>query len=97
MRKKIFAAVALLSLSLGTASAQIVPELKTGNQKVDNTFKLSVEILYRNTKNNLITAGGEYGGEWTRDCSINSWNAASFAAQSAKRREFTLGGDRRQP
>ena len=97
MRKKIFAAVALLSLSLGTASAQIVPELKTGNQKVDNTFKLSVEILYRNTKNNLITAGGEYGGEWTRDCSINSWNAASLLnPPSAETSLWAVTTDNRQ-
>ncbi len=61
-----------------TAIAQIVPELKTNNTKVDDTFKLSVEILYRNTQDNLIKAGGEYGGEWTRDCSINAWNAASL-------------------
>ena len=26
----------------------------------------------------MIKAGGQYGGEWTRDVSINAWNAASL-------------------
>ena len=97
MKKKILAAATLLSLSFGTASAQIVPELKTGNQKVDNTFKLSVEILYRNTENGLIKAGGGYGGEWTRDCSINSWNAASLLnPSSAETSLWAVTTDNRQ-
>ncbi len=29
-------------------------------------------------KDSLIYAGGTYGGEWTRDISINAWNAASL-------------------
>ena len=74
----IFAIALLPALCPVTAGAQIVPVLKTKNTRIDNTFKLSVQILYRNTQDNLIKAGGEYGGEWTRDCSINSWNAASL-------------------
>lgn len=31
-----------------------------------------------NTNDSLLKAGGNYGGEWTRDISINGWNAASL-------------------
>ncbi len=90
-------AVAMVpGLPLGTASAQIVPVLKSSDTKVDKTFKLSVEILYRNTQDNLIKAGGEYGGEWTRDCSINAWNAASLLdPASAKNSLWSVTTDNR--
>ena len=85
-----------LGMQVSTASAQTVPVLKTNNTKVDNTFKLSVEILYKNTKDHLIYAGGDYGGEWTRDCSINSWNAASLLdPESAEHSLWSVTTDNR--
>ena len=59
-------------------NAQDYPLLKTGNQHIDKAFTLAVETLFKNTPDSLIKAGGEYGGEWTRDVSINSWNAAAL-------------------
>ncbi|MBR2233909.1 MAG: acetylxylan esterase [Prevotella sp.] len=59
-------------------NAQDFPVLKTGKKNVDKAFTLAVETLFKNTPDSLIKAGGEYGGEWTRDVSINSWNAAAL-------------------
>ena len=58
--------------------AQEFPVLKTGKSNIDKAFTLAVETLFKNTPDSLIKAGGAYGGEWTRDVSINSWNAASL-------------------
>ena len=58
--------------------AQDYPVLKTGKPDIDKAFTLAVETLFKNTPDSLIKAGGEYGGEWTRDVSINSWNAAAL-------------------
>ena len=59
-------------------NAQDFPVLKTSKPNVDKAFTLAVETLFKNTPDSLIKAGGEYGGEWTRDVSINSWNAAAL-------------------
>ena len=58
--------------------AQEFPVLKTGKSNLDKAFTLAVETLFKNTPDSLIKAGGSYGGEWTRDVSINSWNAAAL-------------------
>ncbi|MBQ7350578.1 MAG: hypothetical protein IJW56_06830, partial [Bacteroides sp.] len=59
-------------------NAQELPVLKTGKSALDKAFTLAVETLFKNTPDSLIKAGGTYGGEWTRDVSINSWNAAAL-------------------
>ena len=59
-------------------NAQEFPVLKTGKANLDKAFTLAVETLFKNTPDSLIKAGGAYGGEWTRDVSINSWNAAAL-------------------
>ena len=58
--------------------AQEFPVLKTGKANLDKAFTLAVKTLFKNTPDSLIKAGGAYGGEWTRDVSINSWNAATL-------------------
>lgn len=58
-------------------------ELITKNSTVNKAFALAVKTLYRNTQDNLIKAGGSYGGEWTRDIAINSWNAGSLISPGA--------------
>ena len=43
-----------------------------------NVFDLAVWTVDNNTDGLLLKAGADYGGEWTRDISINSWNAVSL-------------------
>lgn len=61
-------------LSVGTNAQQLITETPV----VDKAFTLAANTLYKNTPDSLIKAGGQYGGEWTRDVSINAWNAASL-------------------
>ena len=53
-------------------------QLTTETPLVDKAFTLATKTLYKNAPDSLIKAGGQYGGEWTRDVSINAWNAASL-------------------
>lgn len=64
----------LLSLSLGTMAQQ----MHSSNALLDSAFQLAVWTIDHNTHDGIIHAGGGYGGEWTRDCAINSWNALSL-------------------
>jgi glycogen debranching enzyme len=44
----------------------------------NEAFKLAVNTININVRRGILAAGGDYGGEWARDISINSWNAESF-------------------
>ncbi len=82
---RITAALPALIFLSGASFGQ---QLKTKNPVVDRAFSLAVETLKNNTKDHLIKAGAEYGGEWVRDISINSWNAASLLDPGSA--EFSL-------
>jgi len=64
-----------LLLLTATLHAQ---SLKTNQPLLDSAFQLAVWTIDHNTHQGLIEAGGGYGGEWTRDCAINCWNAVSL-------------------
>ncbi len=64
------------------------PQLSTGNRNVDMAFRIALGDYFTNIQpyqinlsNNVkpvILAGLNYHRPWTRDASINSWNAGSF-------------------
>lgn len=72
---KHFTLFSLLIICSFSLRAQV---LKTNQPLLDSAFQLAVWTIDHNTHNGLIEAGGGYGGEWTRDCAINCWNAVSF-------------------
>jgi hypothetical protein len=52
---------------------------KTHQQLIGKAWNLAIWTIDTNTtKQGLLKAGAGYGGEWTRDASMNSWNAASL-------------------
>jgi glycogen debranching enzyme len=71
---KIFCSVLFLFISLNT----FAQELTSDNASVNDAFKLAVQTVDINIRRGILAAGGDYGGEWTRDISINSWNGASL-------------------
>ncbi len=66
----------------------MLPQLKTGNNEIDKAFRIALgdyftniqpfEISLSDTVKPVILAGLDYDRPWTRDASINSWNAGSF-------------------
>jgi glycogen debranching enzyme len=57
-------------------------EILTNDSLINDAFKLAVRTVDINTRRGILAAGGDYGGEWTRDISINSWNGASLLRPS---------------
>jgi hypothetical protein len=53
-------------------------QLTTDNPLVNDAFKLAVQTVDINVRRGVLAAGADYGGEWTRDIAINSWNGASL-------------------
>ena len=60
----------------------------TGNALQDSALRVAVWTIDHNTENSLLKAGADYGGEWTRDISMNSWNAVSLLRPDVA--EFSL-------
>lgn len=58
-----------------TTSAQ---SIHTGDTLQDMALATALWTIDHNTEGQLLKAGADYGGEWTRDISINSWNAVSL-------------------
>ncbi|MCD7972921.1 MAG: hypothetical protein LUG18_09715 [Candidatus Azobacteroides sp.] len=73
MKKLFFLFISILWIT--TSYSQ---QLKTGQPNVDKAFTLAIETVNKNIQDSLIKAGGFYGGEWTRDISINAWHATSL-------------------
>ena len=68
----------LLALSFLFIQPLMGQELTSNNTSLNEAFKLAVRTVDINTRRGILAAGADYGGEWTRDISINSWNAASL-------------------
>jgi hypothetical protein len=56
----------------------IAQELSSDNSLINDAFKLATQTVDINIRRGILAAGGDYGGEWTRDISINSWNGVSL-------------------
>src|ERR1035437_5240578 len=72
MRNIIFTFLLLLSINL---SAQ---KIICDNSNFSDAFKLAINTVDINIRRGILAAGGDYGGEWTRDIAINTWNGVSF-------------------
>jgi hypothetical protein len=63
------------------AQENITPTLtfkKPEHEFLSWAFGLAVKTVDMNIKDSLLKAGAGYGGEWTRDASMNAWNGASL-------------------
>lgn len=48
------------------------------NTEIEEAYNLAVKTVDINVRRGILAAGGDYGGEWTRDIAINSWNGVSL-------------------
>lgn len=71
MKKLLYA---LLLITTSSYAQNIVCD----NPMITDAYKLAVNTVDINTRRGILAAGGDYGGEWTRDIAINSWNIVSF-------------------
>jgi len=70
-----FCSLFLLFFYAGALSAQVIT---TGDSLQDAALSTAIWTIGHNTENGLLKAGADYGGEWTRDIAMNSWNAVSL-------------------
>ena len=68
------ALILILSFNFQAYSQQ----LKSDNKELTEAFRLAVNTVDINVRRGVLAAGGDYGGEWTRDIAINSWNGVSL-------------------
>lgn len=47
------------------------------NSRIEDAYNLAINTIKINVRHGILAAGGDYGGEWTRDIAINSWNCVS--------------------
>lgn len=72
--KKIF----IIFLLIGVSIYAYAQKLTSSNKDVEKAFNLAVDVVQGNVHDNILAAGADYGGEWTRDIAINSWNGVSL-------------------
>lgn len=65
-------------LSLLISTNILSQEISSDNASLNAAFKLALQTVDINTRRGVLAAGGDYGGEWTRDIAINSWNGVSL-------------------
>lgn len=76
MRSVIFLLIYVLIMSgSGIANAQ---KINSDNGALVDAFNLAINTVDINVRRGVLAAGGDYGGEWTRDIAINSWNGVSL-------------------
>lgn len=69
----------LICTLLLVLSINVFPQtLITPDESINKAFKLAVSTVDKNTRDGILAAGADYGGEWVRDISINSWNGVSL-------------------
>lgn len=69
----------LLLLIISCLCSDLISQsIECDNPGVKDAFNLAVNTVKINTRRGILAAGADYGGEWTRDISINSWNCASL-------------------
>ena len=65
-------------LSLFISINAFSQQLTSNNTAINDAFKLAVQTVDINTRRGILAAGADYGGDWTRDIAINSWNGVSL-------------------
>ena len=52
--------------------------IECDNSQIKDAYNLAVNTVKINVRRGILAAGADYGGEWTRDIAINSWNGVSI-------------------
>lgn len=76
--KKFLALIVAVSCAAQVFAARDYPVLSSSDTLLVSAFDLALRTVENNIENGIVKAGGDYGGEWTRDASINAWNAGSL-------------------
>jgi len=70
--------IILLALTSITFAQKLKISEPLKDSLLAKAFNLAVWTVDRNIHDGILAAGADYGAEWTRDISINSWNGVSL-------------------
>lgn len=93
MKKLLMTAAALL---LAVAARSEEKPFRTDNPKVDEAWELALLTVRHNVHDGILAAGADYGGEWTRDIAINTWNGIDLFLPEVAARSLWSVTDRRR-
>lgn len=68
----------LISFLLILSYCTFAQEIKCDKADISEAGNLAINTVNINIRRGILAAGGDYGGEWVRDISINSWNGVSL-------------------
>jgi len=68
----------ILIFLIFTKCATYAQEIVCDDSNIAEAYNLAINTVNINVRRGILAAGGDYGGEWTRDISINSWNGVSL-------------------
>lgn len=68
----------LISFLLLISCSSFAQEIICDNSDIEDACNLAISTVNINIRKGVLAAGGDYGGEWVRDISINSWNGVSL-------------------
>ena len=60
------------------SSYRLGDDVETDCPKVNEAWELAVKTVRYNIRDSILAAGADYGGEWTRDVAINTWNGTDL-------------------
>jgi glycogen debranching enzyme len=63
-------------------------QIVCSDSNIADAYRLAINTIDINTRRGILAAGGDYGGEWTRDIAINSWNAVSLLRPAVAERSL---------
>ncbi|WP_346699537.1 MGH1-like glycoside hydrolase domain-containing protein [uncultured Alistipes sp.] len=81
MMKKVHIIIVMTSLLFAACGPRCNSDGKifeSDNSKVNEAWELAYRTVLYNVRDSILAAGADYGGEWTRDVAINTWNGADF-------------------
>lgn len=71
-------AALFLFITIAGPLAVNAQKISADNAALVDAFNLALNTVDINVRRGVLAAGGDYGGEWTRDIAINAWNCASL-------------------
>lgn len=69
---------------------------ETDNPKVNEAWELAHRTVLYNVRDSILAAGADYGGEWTRDVAINTWNGMDLFIPEVMERSLWYVTNNRQ-
>ena len=60
------------------SSYRLGDDVRNRLSKSKRSVELAVKTVRYNIRDSILAAGADYGGEWTRDVAINTWNGTDL-------------------